>query len=380
MKKTNLFASVMAASLILAACAPAPAAAPKAAAPAATEAPKAAAPAAAGAGKRIKLFVNGTLGDKSFFDSANAGLEKLKAEGYTIQVVETSFTDRSKWEPGLQDAAAEDNYDVLILGTFDMAGYLGKVAAKYPNKKFWYFDGMGFDFASKECGDSKCSNVYAFGHKQNEGSYVLGAAAAAMIKSKSLPNIKDDSKVGIIGGMDIPVIQDFIVGFKQGMKDSGYDPEKSVIVQFAGGDNPWNNPAKGKEIALSMYDQGAAIVWGVAGATGNGAFEAAVEKKAFAFGVDSDQYQTIADPAQKATIVTSMVKEVGLGIIRAAKLDAEGKLGYGKAEALGIDTDMVGIAQNENFNKLANDDVKKAVTAAYEKVKKGEVKVDTAFK
>jgi len=96
--------------------------------------------------------------------------------------------------------------------------------------------------------------------------------------------------------------------------------------------------------------------------------------------VDSDQYQTIAYPAQKATIVTSMVKEVGLGIIRAAKLDAEGKLGYGKAEALGIDTDMVGIAQNENFNKLANDDVKKAVTAAYEKVKKGEVKVDTAFK
>ena len=378
MKKTNLFAIVMASGLILGACA-APAAAPKAAAPAAaTEAPKAAMPAAGG--KRIKLFVNGTLGDKSFFDSANAGLEKLKAAGYSIQVVETSFTDRSKWEPGLQDAAAEDNYDVLLLGTFDMAGYLGKVAAKYPNKKFWYFDGLGFDFGSKECGDSKCSNVYAFGHKQNEGSYVLGVAAATMIKTKSLPNIKDDSKIGIIGGMDIPVIQDFIVGFKQGMKDSGLDPAKSVIVQFAGGDNPWNNPAKGKEIALSMYDQGAAVVWGVAGATGNGAFEAAVEKKAFAFGVDSDQYQTIADPAQKATIVTSMIKEVGLGIVRAAKLDADGKLGYGAGEALGIDTDMVGIAQNENFNKLANDDVKKAVAAAYEKVKKGEIKVETAFK
>lgn len=375
-KLSMLFGVVAASSILLAACgAPAPTAAPKAEAPKATEAPK-----AAEGGKRLKFFINGTLGDKSFFDSARAGLAQLEKEGYKVQVVETSFTDRSKWEPGLSDAAAEDNYDVLVLGTFDMAGYLGKVAAKYPNKKFWYFDGLALDFASKECGESKCKNVYAFGHKQNEGSYVLGASAAAMIKNKSLPNIKDDSKVGIIGGMDIPVINDFILGFKQGMKDGGLDPEKSVIVQYAGGDNPWGNPARGKEIALSMYDQGAAIVWGVAGATGNGAFEAAVEKKAFAFGVDSDQYQTIADPAQKATIVTSMIKEVGLGIVRAAKLDAEGKLKYGAGEALGIDTDMVGIAQNENFNKLANDAVKAAAKSAYDKVKSGAVKVDTAFK
>lgn len=357
----------VAASMFLSACGAAtPAAAP-------------AAPAAA-TGKRLKLFVNGTLGDKSFFDSANAGLMKLKEQGYQIKVVETSFTDRSKWQPGLEDAAATDDYDILILGTFDMAGYLGAVAAKYPNKKFWYFDGMGLDFKDPKGCDGKCTNVYAFGHKQNEGSYVLGAAAAALIKNNSLPNVKEGAKVGIIGGMDIPVINDFIVGFKQGMKDGGLDPATSVEVQYAGGDNPWNNPARGKEIALSMYDKGAVIVWGVAGATGNGAFEAAAERKAYAFGVDSDQYLTIADPAQKSTIVTSMLKEVGGGLIRAAKLDAEGKLGYGSAEPLGIETDMVGIAQNENFNKLANDAVKTAVKDAYEKVKSGAVKVDTAFK
>jgi basic membrane protein A len=375
-----LFASA-ALALVISACqaAPAPAApaAPAAEAPKATEAP--AAPAAAK--PRLKMFVNGTLGDKSFFDSAAAGLEKLKADGYSVKIIETSFTDRSKWEPGLQDAAAEDDYDILILGTFDMAGYLAKVAPKYPNKKFWMFDGGAFDFASPDCG-GKCTNVYAFSHKQNEGSYVLGVAAATMLKTKNLPNVTDSSTIGIIGGMDIPVIQDFIVGFKQGVKDTGLDAEKTVVVEFAQKktDNPWGNPAVGKEIALDMYNKGAAIVWGVAGATGNGAFEAAVEKKAFAFGVDSDQYQTIADPAQKATIVTSMVKEVGGGLVRAAQLEAEGKLPYGTIEPLGIETGMVGIADNENFKKLANDDVKKAVADATAKVKSGAVKVDTAFK
>ena len=372
-----MFASA-ALALTLSACqTAAPAAAP--AAPAAATS----APAAAAAAKlRVKLVINGNFGDKSFFDSAKRGLDMMEKElGYKTSTVELG-TDANKWEPGLEDAAANDDYDILITGTFQMPDYLGKVADKYPNKKFWMFDAgpdyAGSDPAKKGCKD-KCKNVYSILFAQNQGSYVLGYAMGLALKAKALKGVEGKEKVGVIGGLDIPVINDFYVGFKQGFKDAGMNPD-NVVIQYVGGANPFFDPAKGKEIAKSMYAQGAALVWGVAGASGNGAFAAAVEDKTYALGVDSDQYQTIADPAEKATIVTSMLKNVDNGLFRAAKLDAEGKLGYGAVEPVGIAGDAVGIAQNENYKKLIPADIQKQVDEVYAKAKKGEIKFETAFK
>ncbi|BCX02645.1 MAG: BMP family ABC transporter substrate-binding protein [Candidatus Roseilinea sp.] len=377
-KRTQaLFGLALAASLALAACAPATPAAP--AQPAATQAPAAEAP-ATGAKKRVKLVLNGTLGDKSFFDSAQRGMDMMKNElGYEVRTIELGY-DRNKWEPGLEDAAAADDYDILIAGTFDMSAYISRVAPQHPDKKFWMFD-AGPDYEGKEGGCSnKCENVYTILFRQNEGSYLLGVLVGELIKEGKLPGAEGRTKVGIVGGADFPVINDFIVGFKQGFAESGLDPEANVLVQYVGGDNPFNNPAKGKEIANSMYDQGAAIVWGVAGNSGNGVFEAAVEKKLYALGVDSDQYQTIADPAQKATIITSMLKNVDQGLLRAAKLDAEGKLGYGAPESVGVAANAVGIADNENYQKFVSKEIQEKVKAAYAKVASGEIKVDSAFK
>jgi basic membrane protein A len=261
-----------------------------------------------------------------------------------------------------------------------MSAYMSRIAPQHPNKKFWMFD-AGPDYEGKEGGCSnKCENVYTVLFRQNEGSYLLGVLIGELLKAGSLPGAEGRTKVGIVGGLDIPVINDFIVGFKQGFAESGLDPEENVLVQYVGGDSPFNNPAKGKEIANAMYDQGAAIVWGVAGNSGNGVFEAAVEKKLYALGVDSDQYQTIADPAQKATIITSMLKNVDKGLLRAAKLDAEGKLGYGAPESVGVAADAVGIADNENYQKFVPKEIQEKVKAAYERVAKGEVVVASAFK
>lgn len=372
-----------AASLVLAACAqPAPAApaapaattAPAAEAPAATEAP-----AAAGATKRVKLVLNGALGDKSFFDSAQRGMDMMKSElGYEVKTVELGY-DRNKWEPGLEDAAATDDYDILIAGTFDMSPYISRIAPQHPDKKFWMFD-AGPDYAGAEGGCSnKCENVYTVLFLQNEGSYLLGTLMANVIAEGELPGAEGKTKVGIVGGVDAPIINDFVVGFKQGFKDAGGDPDANVIVQYVGGDQPFNNPAKGKEIAKSMFDQGAAAVWGVAGNSGNGAFEAAAEAKLYSLGVDSDQFLTIADPAQKATIITSMLKNVDQGLLRAAKLDAEGALKYGAAEPIGVAADAVGVADNENYQEFVSKEIQDKVQAAYDKVKSGEVKVESAF-
>jgi basic membrane protein A and related proteins len=371
-KLTRWFGLAAATSMLLAACGGAPTAAPKA------DAPKtdAVAPAAGGNKLRVKLVLNGTLGDKSFFDSAKRGLDMMQKElGYETKVVEMGY-ERNKWEPGLEEAAANDDYDVLIAGTFDMSDYVQKVAPKYPKKKFWTFD-AGPDFA--KCG-AGCKNVYSIYFKQNEGSYLLGVAIGNLLKEGKLPGAEGKTKVGIIGGLDIPVINDFIIGFKQGFKEAGMNPDSDVIVQYVGGDTPFSNPAKGKEIAKSMYAQGAAIVWGVAGSSGNGAFEAAVEDKRYALGVDSDQFLTIPDAAQRNTIVTSMLKNVDAGLFRAAKLDKDGKLAYGAGENVGAADDAVGVADNDNYQKLVSKDIQAKVKAAFDKVKSGATKVDTAFK
>lgn len=330
--------------------------------------------------KRIKLVVNGTLGDKSFFDSAYAGIEMIKKDlGYETKLVELSY-DRNKYEPGLEDAAAADDYDILVAGTFDMAEYMSKIAPKYPNKKFFYFEG-DIDYEGKLGGGScsnKCENVYSMYFKQNEGSYLVGYAIGLAMKAKALKGIEDKTKVGAVGGMDIPGINDFFVGFKQGLKDAGLDPN-DVIIQYVGGDNPWNNPAKGKEIAKSMYQQGAGVVWGVAGGSGGGVFEAAVEANAYSLGVDSDQYLTVSDPKQRDTIITSMLKSVGGGIYFAAKADQAGTLKYGAPAYLGAAEDAVGLADNANYQKLIPADIREKVKQAAEDIKSGKIKVDTTL-
>ena len=113
-------------------------------------------------------------------------------------------------------------------------------------------------------------------YAQNEGSFLAGYYAGLMSES---------GIIGAVGGMDIPVINDFMVGYVQGAGEAGV-PEENVLIQYAGG---WSDPAKGKELALTMYQQGADIVFQVAGGTGEGVFYAAEEAGKWAIGVDSDQ-------------------------------------------------------------------------------------------
>src|SRR4030095_3892379 len=123
--------------------------------------------------------------------------------------------------------------------------------------------------------------VYSITYAQNQGSFLAGVYAAAMTSS-SLEGINPETVIGAVGGQDIPVINDFIVGYQQGACLVSKDTQ--FLVQYAGG---WNDPAKGKEIALAMYQQNADIVFQIAGGTGEGVFEAAKEQGKYAIGVDS---------------------------------------------------------------------------------------------
>ncbi len=323
---------------------------------------------------RVKNVINGTLPDKSFFDSAERGLARAQKElGIEYKTIELGEA-ADKWEPGLDDAMADtESYDVLIAGTYQMADFMTARADNYPDKKFIIYD-TAVDYT--KC---KCANVYSVEYAQNEGSYLAGVYAAAMMKDGKLPNLSGKSVIGAVGGLDIPVINDFIVGYEQGAKS--VDPAVQLVKQYVGGDKPFFDPAKGKEIALSMYEQGADFVFGIAGGSGQGVIDAAKEKGKYAIGVDSDQSLILRDTDPKAAdqILTSMMKNVDNSLFRAISLHIEGKLPYGTREVVGLAEGGVGLAKNDVYNKVTPDSVKQLVDQAEADITACKITVATAF-
>lgn len=318
---------------------------------------------------KVVLFINGVLGDKSFFDSAQRGVDRAIDElGIEAKTIEAGL-DETQWEAAMIDAAANQDFDVFIVGTWQMNGYLQDLAPQYPDKSFVIFD------SNVEYDSGCCDNVYSILYKQNEGSYLAGVYAAAMT-TQEMDGINPDPVIGSIGGQEIPVILDFMVGYEQGAKDT--NPDVEIIRQFAGG---WFDPAKGKELAKAQYSQGADVIFQIAGGTGEGVFEAAREDGHFALGVDSDQALIVeeADAEKAARILTSMMKNVDNSLFRALSLHLEGTAPYGEIEALGIAEGGVGLAYNKFYDENTPEEVKNLVSEAEAMILDGAITVETAF-
>lgn len=354
MKKLYVFVALLVVASLFAGCAPKPA-------PAA-EAPKAEAPAAE---KKLKVvhLVNGQLGDKSFTDSAHRGLVDAEKDfGIELKTYEVGL-DPAKWIPALVDTAEDPEVDVIVMGSGDLLDALYEQAVKHPEKKFIMFDNP-VDFNEKCKG---CTNVYAIQYKQNEGSFLAGLYAGLMSQTK---------KIGAVGGKEIPVILDFMVGYTQGAEVAGIKKE-DVLIQYIGS---WNDPAKAKEIALAMFQQGADYVFQVAGGSGPGVFQAAIEAGKWAIGVDSDQavlYEE-TNPDYTKVIATSMLKNVDKSLYRAFKLIKEGTLQWGTNEALGI-PDGVGLAYNKYYEALTPQAVKDQIAKTEADVIAGKIVVATVY-
>ncbi len=317
---------------------------------------------------KVVLYINGTLGDKSYFDSAARGIDRsVKELGIFGKVVEGGY-DPARWEPDLLQLA-EGDWDIIIAGSWQLQEYLEKIAPDHPEKKFFTYD------TSVTYSNGNLDNVYSMLYSQNEASFLAGALAA-MITESNLPLANKDKIVGFLGGMDITVINDFKVGFEQGV--NYIDPAIKVLVAYAGA---FSDPAKGKELTLAMFDQGADISFNVAGETGLGGIDAAKDSNKYTIGVDSDQYLLFADtdPEKASHIVSSMLKNVDFSIYRAIKMHLAGTLKYGEAEVLDIKKGGVGLADNENYQKIATPEMKAKITEISKKIVSGEIKVKTAF-
>src|SRR5688572_18107353 len=223
----------------------------------------------------IVLDVGGR-GDKSFNDGAYAGADSAtKILHPNIRFIEPG--EGSDREAGLRLLAAED-MDLVIGVGFIFTDDLATLAREYPSLSF---AGIDYALATDSAGNviSPPPNIAALKFREEEGSYLVGALAALVGNTK---------KVGFVGGMDIPLIHKFEAGYRAGVKK--VCPDCQVIAQYAGvTPDAFKNPGKGKELALSQYNQGVQVIFHAAGSTGQGVFEAARATNKLAIGVDSDQ-------------------------------------------------------------------------------------------
>jgi basic membrane protein A len=284
---------------------------------------------------RVALFINGTLGDKSFFDAAARGIREAAATLPVSIVIVEGGTDPTRWQAALADLADSGEHDLIITGTFTMVPYVEQLSPRYPDTRFVVYD------AAVDRSRCACANVQSIVFRQNEAAYLAGYLAARL-DAIGLPGVPAGGGLGVIGGMQFPVVEDFIVGFRAGAAAAA--PGLPVSTQYA---NSFSDPAIGKEIAKAQFGRGAGLVFHVAGATGQGANEAALEAQRYAIGVDTDQAALVraANPALAARIVTSVLKHVDVAVLRAVERNLNPMPNEPLLRSLGLADNGVGLAE-----------------------------------
>lgn len=310
---------------------------------------------------KVALLLNGTLGDKSFFDSANHGMEMVNEQLKNVEtkVVEMTYDD-TKWEPALLDAI-DEGYDVIIAGTWQMQEIVSKISPDYPDQKFIVFD------TSMDYSNGGYENVYSIEYKQNEGGFLAGVLAASLDKT---------GQIGFVGGMDNTVIYDFLVGYIQGAKT--VNPDIKVVSSFVGN---FSDAARAKELATSQFNMGTDIIFSCASTAGDGTMQAGKELGKMVIGVDGDQAMLYKenDPEMAKLIPSSVLKRVDVSLFQAVEAMQKGELKWGTRSAVGVSENCIGLADNEFYQSNVPQETRDLINNYIKQIENGDIEVVSAF-
>ncbi|HTG68966.1 MAG TPA: BMP family ABC transporter substrate-binding protein [Candidatus Udaeobacter sp.] len=307
------------------------------------------------------FYVNGTLGDKGFFDSTEKGMQKAGKElGIEVKTVEGG-SNQADWAAGLESLVSSKKYDVVVAGTSQMIDIVKDIAGRYPDEKFIFFDEVVTDVP----------NIYSMLYSQSEGSFLAGAFASLVTTNTELQASNPDKVIGFVGGMDVPIINDFKAGYEQGAQY--VDPAVKIVASYIG---DFANAPKGKELALSQFNaQKVDVVYQVAGGGGLGVLEAGKAAGKYTIGVDGNQ-----NPLYPGSVLTSMMKNIDASVFRALDLYKQGKLPFGTNEVLGIKEGGVGLAKDELYNSNVPKTIQDQMLDIEQKMKSGEIQVKSILK
>ena len=297
--------------------------------------------------KPAVIYDMGGKFDESFNEGVYNGIKRFTDET-GVEVMEFEVTNEAQRQQAMERMVQRGATVVLGVG-FAQADAINAVAETNPDVNFSIIDVNWLDQP----------NLRQYAFKEQEGSYLVGIAAAMA---------SETGTVGFVGGMDIPLIRAFACGYKQGAKSANGDVG---IIENMTGTTPaaWNDPAKGAELTQSQIDRGADVVYQAAGGTGVGVIQAAADAGKLAIGVDSNQ-----NHMAPGNVLTSMLKRVDVAAYETMKDAMDGNFDTG-IRNLGVAEEGVGWALDEHNASLITDDMKAAIDGAAEKIKSGEIVV-----
>lgn len=299
----------------------------------------------------------GKLSDKSF--NANAW------QGVQDAIADSSLCVKGKYIESNQATDYQKNMQLFIDQKYDMIVTVGfllgddtlAVAKKNPKTKFAIVD-----YAY----DKPPSNLTGLVFREDQAGFLAGIVAAKMSKTGT---------IGGVYGLDIPPVHKYRVGYENGAKYA-VSSIKTLGVYQPAGPKAFNDPDWGKQQATAMFGQGADVVFGAGGNTGNGALLAAVQAKKFCVGVDVDQY--VSYPDADPCLITSAEKHIAVAVKQA--ITAAVKKNWPTSGILSFDATNqgVGISPFHNYDSQVPADAKAMVTAALPKLADGSLKTGYA--
>jgi basic membrane protein A len=304
-----------------------------------------------GTGMTVGVVLSvGGLGDKSFNDLAHAGLMKAAKE-LGIRPVYGQPEQMAEDEKYLRDYA-EQGFDLIVGVGFLMKDAMEEVARGFPESHFAIIDCIVEE-----------PNVASLVFQEHEGSFLVGALASMKTRT---------GKVGFVGGMDIPLIHKFEVGYTEGAKY--VNPDADVLIAYVGSHpGAFHDPVRGKSLAIAQFDQGAEVIFHASGSSGNGVIDAAAERGLYAIGVDANQ-----NYMAPGNVLTSMIKRVDIAVYRTIEDVIHGRFKGGLHE-FGLADDGVGYALDEHNRELITPEMLERVEELKAKIVAGEIKVTNYY-
>ena len=285
-------------------------------------------------------------GDLSFCDAAYAGAKKAENE-WGFKLTEVTPSQSTDTELTLR-RLAKLKYDLIIGVGFLFQEPMKRVATDFPDVKFALIDAI-----------IEQPNVASLTYRAHEGTYLAGVMAALKTETQ---------QIGFIGGMKVPLVEAFEIGFDAGIKAA--NPDAELVTDYVGvTPQAFNDPAKAKELALAQYNRGVDIILAAAGASGLGVLEAAKAEEKLIIWVDAN-----GNHLAPGLVLTSVIKGVEMSVYETIKSVQEGNFAGGLKD-YGLKKGGVEYIVDDVNRELLSDEILKQVEAFRAKIIAGDIVV-----